>query len=820
MANVKITGLTAITAPANTDVLPIVDVSADVTKKVSIADLLESAGDGTAALPAFAFDSDKDIGMYRVGANQLGFATAGTSRIVVDASGNVGIGTSSPSRLLTVAGISRFENFIEFGGSISTPATAAAIYRPADNNLAFSTASNERLRIDSSGNVGIGTTSPSYLLDLSNSSNAYLRQTRGSNAFRVGPAGDQAGDGVILGTDTNGPLRFFTNSSSNERMRINSSGNVGINNSNPRGLLHVGPDLASGATDAAAINLKQSSTTAATGIYLERSGERKGYAIYLGGDQDSLNFQRNNAGAKSDVLTLNRDGNVGIGTSSPVANSRGIDIMGITDASLRLHTGATGSTSSDGALFSIDANNAAYLWNYENQHFIFGTNNTERMRIDSSGNVGIGASNPINSATFNTLHIGNGSSTAGQIALKNTANQNFFLWHSSTAVNIYNGSATPQIFYTAATERMRINSSGNVGIGTTSPATLLHLETGHAKQTLKSTNTNTASSIIFDTTNVTTADFLLGQLAGKWNGTDVAYINFEAGSDTTNKDDGIISFLTSAASGSPTERMRITSAGNVGIGTTAPTPVLAGSGRSLTIAGTVHSEINFLSASNAFGSLYFGDATSGAQRYAGYLEYSHADDYMRLGTGTLERLRITNAGYVGIGTSTPHTIGNPGIIFNPDSFGTGIPFTGVGVNSSSNSHFEWAVYSTSLLQYQFYVTLTGTIFARSASISVISDQREKENIVALETGLNEIMALKPRRFDWKDGTKQNIAGFVAQEVETILPDLVEEQKIDITDETRKTLRMGDMIPTLVNAIQEQQAVIEALEAKVAALEAG
>ena len=95
MANVKITGLTAITAPANTDVLPIVDVSADVTKKVSIADLLESAGDGTAALPAFAFDSDKDIGMYRVGANQLGFATAGTSRIVVDASGNVGIGTSS-----------------------------------------------------------------------------------------------------------------------------------------------------------------------------------------------------------------------------------------------------------------------------------------------------------------------------------------------------------------------------------------------------------------------------------------------------------------------------------------------------------------------------------------------------------------------------------------------------------------------------------------------------------------------------------------------------------------------------------------------------
>jgi hypothetical protein len=100
-------------------------------------------------------------------------------------------------------------------------------------------------------------------------------------------------------------------------MVVDSSGNVGIGNTTPRGRLSVGADLNNGATDASTgINLKQTSTTAATGIYLERSGERKGYYIYLGSGNDGLGFQRNNAGTKSDVMTLDRDGNVLVGTTS------------------------------------------------------------------------------------------------------------------------------------------------------------------------------------------------------------------------------------------------------------------------------------------------------------------------------------------------------------------------------------------------------------------------------------------------------------------------------------------------------------------------
>jgi hypothetical protein len=182
-----------------------------------------------------------------------------------------------------------------------------------------------------------------------------------------------------------------------------------------------------------------------------------------------------------------------------------------------------------------------------------------------------------------------------------------------------------------------------------------------------------------------------------------------------------------------------------------------------------------------------------------------------------ERMRIDSQGRVGIGTTTPYTLGNNGVTIQPNGNTTNVPAVGVGGNSSDNTYTTWAVYSTSLAQTQFYVGYGGTIYARSTSISALSDQREKENIVDLETGLSEIMALQPRRFDWKNGSGQGIAGFIAQEIEGVLPDLIDEYKINET-ETRKAVKMGDIIPTLVKAIQEQQAIISELQAKVAVLE--
>jgi len=124
--------------------------------------------------------------------------------------------------------------------------------------------------------------------------------------------------------------------------------------------------------------------------------------------------------------------------------------------------------------------------------------------------------------------------------------------------------------------------------------------------------------------------------------------------------------------------------------------------------------------------------------------------------------------------------------------------------------------------YRFYVSNAGQIFATNTSISAISDQRMKENVRDLDVGLDEVLALRPRTFDWKSGwgkDQVNDRGFIAQEVEQVFPDLIDEWK-DASpegEEPYKSVRQ-DLIPVLVKAIQELSAKNDALEARITALE--
>ena len=137
--------------------------------------------------------------------------------------------------------------------------------------------------------------------------------------------------------------------------------------------------------------------------------------------------------------------------------------------------------------------------------------------------------------------------------------------------------------------------------------------------------------------------------------------------------------------------------------------------------------------------------------------------------------------------------------------------------STDGAGSSYILYSSGATAYRFYVGMGGTVFATNTTISAISDARLKENVQDLDVGLGAILALKPRKFDWKEGKGKNIKGdrgFIAQEFEQVFPNLIDEWK-DAAPEGEtpyKSVRQ-DLIPVLVKAIQELTARVQTLETR-------
>jgi hypothetical protein len=138
--------------------------------------------------------------------------------------------------------------------------------------------------------------------------------------------------------------------------------------------------------DLSLLNIKQSSTAYNNGIYIERGGERNGYFMYIGGAVDSLTFRRNYFGTQSDVMSLSRDGNVGIGTANPNSypNYTTLTIDGVNGSEIDFEANGVlvADMFSSSSQFVIETVTAIPL--------IFSTSATQRMRITSSGNLLIG----------------------------------------------------------------------------------------------------------------------------------------------------------------------------------------------------------------------------------------------------------------------------------------------------------------------------------------------------------------------------------------------------------------------------------------------
>ena len=210
--------------------------------------------------------------------------------------------------------------------------------------------------------------------------------------------------------------------------------------------------------------------------------------------------------------------------------------------------------------------------------------------------------------------------------------------------------------------------------------------------------------------------------------------------------------------------------------------------------------------------------TAPAERYS---LYNGAHTWYNAPSGTAgnpitftQAMTLDASGNLLVGKTTAGTGGGNGIQISQTSMS-------YVCSESSGGSGCYEFYSSNIGAYRFYVTSTGTVFATNTTITAISDQRLKENVRDLDCGLNKILALQPRRFDWKEGKgldKKDDVGFIAQEFETVFPQSVVESKAGEDGIEYKALNHSELIPTLVKAIQEQQAIITSLTARLDALE--
>jgi len=282
-----------------------------------------------------------------------------------------------------------------------------------------------------------------------------------------------------------------------------------------------------------------------------------------------------------DRIYVTTGGNVGIGTNSPNVE---LSLYQASTPRFHLQNSTSGVGSTSGFQIALSSTDA-YLWNFQNGASIFATNNTERMRITSAGNVGIGTTNPVQSLDVN-----------GLIRSNRTSNTDGALVLGTTGTLLYAADSGGYLAsYTANTERMRITSAGNVGIGTASP---LFTTSG---RTVLDVNGSSSSLISLSVGGV--AGSYLYQVSGNLN--------------ITNDSNGSIINYTGGL-----ERMRITSAGNVGIGTSSPAAkldvtgdalingVTVGRGSGNQSSNTVLGNAAFINNSSGFGCVVIGTGNS------------------------------------------------------------------------------------------------------------------------------------------------------------------------------------------------------------------
>ena len=493
---------------------------------------------------------------------------------------------------------------------------------------------------------------------------------------------------------------------------------------------------------------------------------------------------KRNGDTALDRLTIDDDGKVGIGTTSP---TRSLSISGTGSEYINI----VGGTSSGVGLLLGDSDaeiRGALIYDNATDALSFRTSgNTERMRLDSTGNLFLGTTdsttvgspdkNLVIGSTTNNQEV---ALTLNVIEGSNNRRCKFFLDDNDGTFGIANtassGVADFVIEQGTDTEVFRIDSSGKVGIGNTAPLgklTISNAAGANAPTSITAANTYLQlGSDDYGASN--NGKFMIGfGYTDATNTNSPAYMGFE---ETSSSGDtkGVLTFHTRdvITDTAPTERMRIDTSGNVSIS-------------------------NYLISSDSTRSNYFGTDGNG-----GLIGMS-TNHYLRFITNNIERARFFSDGHFMLGTTaTPDGTSNGGSAFIKDSAG--------------RMNLYIATTTTGAADIANFFNgngLVGRILTDGSSTTyqTSSDYRLKENVNYDFNGLERLKKLKPARFNFIADADTTVDGFLAHEVQEIVPEAVGGEK---DGEEMQSMDYGRITPLLVKAIQEQQEQIEALQSEI------
>ena len=627
------------------------------------------------------------------GAANWGYLSAAWSYLPKVFSGSV----SSTNVSMTVANLTpRIVTSVVGSGGNAIASGTTNVTTTSDGSITLVTNNTQRMVVDNGGQVGIGTATPNALLDV-----AGLVSTSSLTVNGVAITG-----GASSQWTTNGDDIYY------------STGDVVIGASTPFSAEKLTLYANANAPLYAFFRNDNSGAAAYSGLYLNAYGNS--WAMRMGStaaNSNKFHITSDILGTPADRITIDTGGNVGIGTTSP-------------DKLLEVESVGTGN---DEILIQAKASGATGF---------------PAINIDRASGV--------RSALY-------GITTAG------TAN-----WRMGVPYN--GGAATTQFMIGTGMgltdAKLLIDSSGNVGIGTTGPGSKLesYIATAASATDWEKRNISAAQGI--NTANRVYTGY--DMLDGTYRAAAVGY-----GYDGT----GYFMALgtNDNTSGDPIERVRIDRSGNVGIGTTGPSTKLFVTGSDADYTTTVQNTRGDATGNGLYVQTRWNVASNYIARFA-------------TNSGAIDVMAIKGDGNVGIGTTSPGALLD--VAGNLTASGASIRFPGIAVAGG------------------YYVCInnaSGWQLQVSNGSCTHSDMRLKKNIASLdsEDGLSLLQALRPVSFNWKDETidARKQFGLIAQEVEQKAPDLVSTDANGI-----KRVNYEGLIAPLVKAVQELKAANDELRA--------